>query len=125
MSCPAEGQYLSDVGWVWHKESWWHLGGKRRESNWGILAETFTNSHPMVPMMRINPNILQGLTLNYINNKPRSECCGVFQITSNVVVMGKTQLDLKVSPSSSLCFVIAFFIFVPLPSLDDWSPLHR
>lgn len=76
--------------------TWWCPGDELKESNCRILAETFTDSRPMVSTMRISPYILQGLILNYVNNKPHSECCGVFKSAVNAVVIGKTQLDLKV-----------------------------
>lgn len=101
MRCPAVTHYFTDIGWMCVKNylydvAWWCPADELKESNCGVLAETFTDSRPMVSMLRIGPYTLQGLTLNYVNYKPHSECCGVFKSTVNAVVIGKTQLDLKV-----------------------------
>lgn len=56
---------------------WSGMPGWQAEGNsWGILASTDCSS--VVSMMRINPYVLQGLTLNHINNISHYECCGVF-----------------------------------------------
>lgn len=68
---------------VWPGAPGWQAEGNSS----GILASTDCRS--VVFMMRIHPYVLQGLTLNSINNISHSECCEVFQNTANVVVMGK------------------------------------